>query len=27
VPVVDEAGRYLGTIDKNILLQTLDKTS
>jgi glycine betaine/proline transport system ATP-binding protein len=27
LPVVDEAGRYLGTIDKDILLNTLDKTS
>ncbi len=27
LPVVDAEGRYVGTIDKNILLQTLDKTS
>jgi glycine betaine/proline transport system ATP-binding protein len=25
VPVVDESGRYLGIIDRKILLQTLDK--
>nr|VFK57778.1 MAG: glycine betaine/proline transport system ATP-binding protein [Candidatus Kentron sp. TUN]VFK60977.1 MAG: glycine betaine/proline transport system ATP-binding protein [Candidatus Kentron sp. TUN]VFK66372.1 MAG: glycine betaine/proline transport system ATP-binding protein [Candidatus Kentron sp. TUN] len=27
VPVVDEAGKYLGIIDRRILLQTLNKTS
>ena len=27
VPVIDDAGGYLGIIDKKILLQTLDRTS